>query len=276
MALIEGVDDEVTLLIAVILLLAVIVLAWVSTHTSERSHPGDVQNRADRVVCEQGAEREATGSSCHAPSPNSDATLCTNRVSPVSETPLLSPPEDPPVTGEPALCTPNSTSHDNEPPTLRHRGPQTESPPSEDQETITLRLKFLNDTERAVTVRLSDTVLNIKRSQFPEQESRVRLIYQGQLLRDDSQSVASLQLTDGCVLHCHISPHASPSGRSGAELDQVPLNIGSLLVPLLGLVLFILWYCQLQYPNLFTATATACLGLITLLVTVMALSSYRR
>uniref|UniRef100_A0A1I7XS70 Ubiquitin-like domain-containing protein n=1 Tax=Heterorhabditis bacteriophora TaxID=37862 RepID=A0A1I7XS70_HETBA len=41
----------------------------------------------------------------------------------------------------------------------------------------------------------------------------VRLIYQGQLLRDDSRSLASYGLQDGCVVHCHVSntPYAQPT-----------------------------------------------------------------
>ncbi|KAM4705399.1 transmembrane and ubiquitin-like domain-containing protein 1 [Rhinophrynus dorsalis] len=164
-------------------------------------------------------------------------------------------------------------------PSLRHRergGGRTQSGQVGDAGTIVLRLKFLNDTERLVTVRPSDTIMYIKRTHFPGQENHVRLIFQGQLLRDDSQTVSSLQLRDGCVIHCHISQHASVPGFVGAEQAQVPLNIGNLLVPLLALILVLLWYCQVQYPYLFTATATACLAGVTLLISVIALSSFRR
>ncbi|XP_075070415.1 LOW QUALITY PROTEIN: transmembrane and ubiquitin-like domain-containing protein 1 [Mixophyes fleayi] len=294
MALIEGVDDEVTLLFAVLLLLIVIVLAWISTHTAERSpahsssHSGDVQTGSGRNVSQQ-EQPEILYLVPTTIQPDSDGALSNDETgSSILLTDRVTPPSPEPahITGEPALGTdsisgytePISPSQNSESPSLRHRGPHTqaEGGSTDDQESITLRLKFLNDTERVVTVRMSDTVLHIKRSQFPGQESRVRLIYQGHLLRNDSQTVASLQLMDNCVLHCHISQHASAPGQSGAELDQVPLNIGSLLVPLLGLILFIMWYCQLQYPHLFTATATASLALITLLVTVIAFSSYRR
>ncbi|VDM39811.1 unnamed protein product [Toxocara canis] len=41
----------------------------------------------------------------------------------------------------------------------------------------------------------------------------VRLIYRGQLLRDDSRSLSSYGLHDQCVLHCHVSstPYAQPT-----------------------------------------------------------------
>ncbi|XP_018431521.1 PREDICTED: transmembrane and ubiquitin-like domain-containing protein 1, partial [Nanorana parkeri] len=113
-------------------------------------------------------------------------------------------------------------------------------------------------------------------AQFPGQEGHVRLIYQGQLLRDDSQSVASLQLSDGCVVHCHISQHAPSPGRGSIDVAEGPLNIGSLLVPLLVLILALLWFCQFQHPDIFTATATVCLGAITLLVIVITFATHRR
>ncbi|XP_053322552.1 transmembrane and ubiquitin-like domain-containing protein 1 [Spea bombifrons] len=356
MALIEGVGDEVTLLFAVVILLTVLALAWVSTHTTDRlpthwgpsvSDPGGTslnshpthprtdpsQSNGEPSPASDPAQSNGEPSpasdpaqSNREPSPASDPTKSNREPSPASD-PTKSnrntlPASDP--TQSNTECSPSSdptegnrepspasdltqsnrepspasdpskspsaireTRYDNEPilsnddslpNTLRHRGPPNgpERAPSEVAGTIVLRLKFLNDTERLLTVRPSDTVLHIKQTYFPGQEDRVRLIYQGQLLRDDSQTVSALQLRDGCVLHCHISQHASGQGPRGPELVPVPLNIGSLLVPLLGLILMLLWYYKLQYPYAFTATATACLGGVTLLVGVMAFSSYRR
>lgn len=44
----------------------------------------------------------------------------------------------------------------------------------------------------------------------------VRLIYRGQLLRDDTRSLLSYGLHDQCVVHCHVSstPYAQPSSSS--------------------------------------------------------------
>ncbi|XP_072269240.1 transmembrane and ubiquitin-like domain-containing protein 1 isoform X2 [Pyxicephalus adspersus] len=254
MAFIEGVGDEVTLLVALLLLFSVIVLAWVSTHTSERS--GTHWSSSNQGEATTDAPHDATFEG--SPSSNIPEDSSERR------TPLLTSSEEPP---DPP------SDNVNDPPTLRHRGP---GPHTEGRETISLRLKFLNETERVVQVQPCDTILNIKRAQFPGQERHVRLIYQGQLLRDDSHTVASLQLTDGCVVHCHISQYSPSPGHSNTDLPEVPLNIGSLLVPLLVLILALLWYCQFQYPHLFTATATVCLGAITLLVIAITFATYRR
>ncbi|XP_071988462.1 transmembrane and ubiquitin-like domain-containing protein 1 [Engystomops pustulosus] len=253
MALIEGVGDEVTLLCVLVLLLSLVVLAWISTHTTERGSgqwsppgPGDEDPSGRR-----GAEHDGrqSGSGHNQP----DGTL-------------------PGVTQDDGTSTGPSQSPEPESPSVRHRRAQ--DPPGAD--TITLRLKFLNETERVVNVRSTDTILHIKRGQFPGQEPRVRLIYQGQLLRDDAQTVASLQLTDGCVLHCHLAPHAAASASGGPEPAQDSVNIGSLMVPLFLLLLGLVWYQQLQHPQVFSATATACLGALTVFVLVLVFSSYRR
>jgi len=107
----------------------------------------------------------------------------------------------------------------------------------------------------------------------------VRLIYQGQLLQDDGQTLASLHLAHNCVLHCHVSQHAARGGGAGPRPDrqvQVALNVGSLMVPLLGLLLAVLWYCQIQYRQFFTAPATASLVGVTIFLSLVAFGVYRR
>ncbi|NXW37569.1 TMUB1 protein, partial [Phaetusa simplex] len=146
--------------------------------------------------------------------------------------------------------------------------------------TMVLRLKFLNDTERLARVRPGDTVGDLKRAYFPGQEQQVRLIYQGQLLRDDTQSLAALHLAHNSVLHCHISPHSSapaPAGpRASADPAHAALDVGSLVLPLFVLMLAVLWYFQLQYRHVFTATATTFLAGLTLLFSFVAFTMYRR
>lgn len=79
---------------------------------------------------------------------------------------------------------------------------------AEDLETFPLRLKFLDDTEMSVNGVVGETIGNFKRKHFPDHLNGgkiVRLIYQGQLLRDDSRSLDSYGVTEGSVIHCHVS-----------------------------------------------------------------------
>ncbi|XP_039582385.1 transmembrane and ubiquitin-like domain-containing protein 1 [Passer montanus] len=136
------------------------------------------------------------------------------------------------------------------------------------------------DTERLARVRPGDTVGALKRTYFPGQEQQVRLIYQGQLLRDDSQSLAGLHLGHLSVLHCHLSPASAAPAAPGSPGPRGPapaaLGVGSLALPLFVLLLALLWYLQLQHRHVFTATATTCLAGLTLLVTFVAFAMYRR
>ncbi|XP_017693768.1 PREDICTED: transmembrane and ubiquitin-like domain-containing protein 1 [Lepidothrix coronata] len=163
---------------------------------------------------------------------------------------------------------------------LRHREPPAAAPEGPAEPTLVLRLKFLNDTERLARVRPGDTVGALKRTYFPGQEQQVRLIYQGQLLRDDAQSLAGLHLGHLSVLHCHLSPPSATPTAPGPPGPRGPapaaLGVGSLALPLFVLLLALLWYLQLQHRHVFTATATTCLAGLTLLVTFVAFAMYRR
>ncbi|XP_077470958.1 transmembrane and ubiquitin-like domain-containing protein 1 [Stigmatopora argus] len=231
MSLIEGVGDEVTLLLVALTAAAVLLLAWASTRTSE--HP-------------------------RAP------------LTPAAATETLPTASSPDTATAPAARAP---------PPVDNKGD--EAAPSEDsQRNMVVRLKFLNDTERTARVKPQDTVGYIKRTYFSGQEHHVRLIYQGQLLRDDDATLEALRLPHNCVLHCHVSQRAAGTGAAGgaaaAEQVQAALNVGGLMVPLLGLMLAVLWYCQIQYRHLFTAPASASLLGVTVFLSLLALGIYRR
>ncbi|XP_019730657.1 transmembrane and ubiquitin-like domain-containing protein 1 isoform X2 [Hippocampus comes] len=230
MALIEGVGDEVTILLAALTTVAVLLLAWASTRTSDPPQPRPL-----------------------------DAT-----------SPQTASLPDPPA----ASAQPLDDHKD---------GGAGEGPAAggdgDSQRNMVLRLKFLNDTERTAHVKPQDTVGYIKRTYFAGQECRVRLIYQGQLLQDDGATLETLHLAHNCVLHCHVSQHATPPPGgpvgTGAERVRVALNAGGLMVPLLVLMLAVLWYCQIQYRHLFTAPASASLLGITVFLSLLAFGVYR-
>ncbi|XP_053465647.1 transmembrane and ubiquitin-like domain-containing protein 1 [Nycticebus coucang] len=245
MTLIEGVGDEVTILFSVLACLLVLALAWVSTHTAEGTDPLPQPSGPPASV------------------PPGEAMAATESIrgeAPGSETP-----------------------------SLRHRGqaaqPEpslgvTATPPPSDspQEPLVLRLKFLNDSEQVARVWPHDTIGSLKRTQFPGREQQVRLIYQGQLLGDDTQTLSSLHLPSNCVLHCHVSTRVGPPHppcTPGSEPGSSGLEVGSLLLPLLLLLLLLLWYCQIQYRPFFPLTATLGLAGFTLLLSLLAFAMYR-
>ncbi|XP_019965864.2 transmembrane and ubiquitin-like domain-containing protein 1 [Paralichthys olivaceus] len=267
MALIEGVGDEVTLLFGSLLLLMVLLLAWISTQTSDPpehlfTSAADPTPSPRTVPIHQDTPPTASTSSSSPSSSVSDSSL--------TDAPTASPQEE---KGEERGGGRGEGGGDG----VRNRGGGEESPPS--QRNMVVRLKFLNDTERTAQVKPQDTIGYIKRTYFAGQEQQVRLIYQGQLLQDDAQTLASLNLVHNCVLHCHISQHAGRGAAGGprpADQVAVALNVGSLMVPLLALMLSVLWYCQIQYRQFFTAPATASLVGVTIFLSLVAFGVYRR
>ncbi|KAG7521641.1 hypothetical protein JOB18_003493 [Solea senegalensis] len=279
MALIEGVGDEVTLLFGALLLLVVLLLAWISTRTSE---PPEHLFSAAAATGPSPSQR--TGPTHQDTPPTSINTADTSPLPPhgsVAHTHADSASEEKSEDGG-GRGDGGEIGEDG----VRNRGGAgggaRGGESSSSQRNMVVRLKFLNDTERTAQVQPQDTVGYIKRTYFAGQEQQVRLIYQGQLLQDDAQTLASLNLAHNCVLHCHISQHAGRGGggagagpRPGDQV-QVALNVGSLMVPLLVLMLSVLWYCQIQYRQFFTAPATASLVGVTIFISLVAFGVYRR
>ncbi|KAI3374816.1 hypothetical protein L3Q82_021042, partial [Scortum barcoo] len=270
MALIEGVGDEVTLLFGSLLLLMVLLLAWISTRTSEP--PEHLFTSAT------GPTPSLRTGSAHQDMPPSAANTTSSSSSSSSPSSSVS---DSSLTEAPPTNTPTQKEGEEEGGrrTGGAGGGGGGGESSSSQRNMVVRLKFLNDTERTAQVQPQDTIGYIKRTYFAGQEQQVRLIYQGQLLQDDAQTLASLNLVHNCVLHCHISQHAGRGVAGGprpADQVQVALNVGSLMVPLLVLMLSVLWYCQIQYRQFFTAPATASLVGVTIFLSLVAFGVYRR
>ncbi|GAA6229901.1 transmembrane and ubiquitin-like domain-containing protein 2 [Lates japonicus] len=140
--------------------------------------------------------------------------------------------------------------------------------------TISVRLKFLNDTEEVAVVEPQDTVGVLKSKYFSGREHQIKLIYQGQLLQDPKKTLLSLNITHNSVIHCHISQtlhEAGPeeggaqpgagtgvgSGVSGGfRAAGVAISTGSLVVPVFVVILAVVWYFRINYRQFFTAPAT--------------------
>ncbi|KAE8290439.1 Transmembrane and ubiquitin-like domain-containing protein 1 [Larimichthys crocea] len=276
MALIEGVGDEVTLLFASLLLLLVLLLAWISTRTSEPPEHLFTSTSGPAPSLRSPAQQDTPPSSTNTSSSSSSGSVSDSSLT--EGPPTNTSTQDKEVGrgggeggGDGVRSTGGAGGEGGE------GGEGAE--PSSSQRNMVVRLKFLNDTERTAQVQPQDTIGYIKRTYFAGQEQQVRLIYQGQLLQDDTQTLASLNLVHNCVLHCHISQHAGRGAATGprpADQVQVALNVGSLMVPLLVLMLSVLWYCQIQYRQFFTAPATASLVGVTIFLSLVAFGVYRR
>lgn len=134
----------------------------------------------------------------------------------------------------------------------------------------------------------------------------VRLIYQGQLLRDDSRSLASYGLHDNCIVHCHISttPYSQQSSSSNSGGNAVgqrrstngPIivehrfetnndegigggfgfNIGDHLEAIFAVKFVLLWSAFVFYPHYFDLISFISLTMCTFVFLMFAYSSRQR
>lgn len=163
MALIEGVGDEVTLLFGVLLLLFILLLAWLSTGTSEPPEHLFVSATAPtHSLGSSPAQRDSLLSSADT-SPSSSSSSFTSSVSESSQA------EVPPSTAS------SEQAKDEEGGRAEALGQRLRSrdrggeegegggESSSSQRNMVVRLKFLNDTERTAQVKPQDTIGYIKR-----------------------------------------------------------------------------------------------------------------
>ncbi|XP_008299960.1 transmembrane and ubiquitin-like domain-containing protein 1 [Stegastes partitus] len=142
MALIEGVGDEVTLLFGSLLLLMVLLLAWISTRTSDPPEHLFTSSTGPAPSLRTGpAHQETPPSSASGISLSSSSSPSSSSSSSVSDSALT---EAPPTAQE-----------------VRGEGEGAE--PLSSARNMVVRLKFLNDTERTAQVKPQDTIGYIKR-----------------------------------------------------------------------------------------------------------------
>lgn len=157
---------------------------------------------------------------------------------------------------------------------------------------ISVRLKFLNDTEEVAVVEPQDTVGGLKSKYFSGREHQIKLIYQGQLLQDPKKTLLSLNITHNSVIHCHVSqallePPADEasqppgamvgSGLSGGfRAAGVAISTSSMVVPVFVVILAVVWYFRINYRQFFTAPATISLVGVTVFFSFLMFGMHRR
>jgi len=184
-----------------------------------------------------------------------------------------------------------------QPPEQQQTAPEQQEPPNAaasveegplpEEERFTVRLKFLNDTQKDVEASLVENIGQFKRRNFSEEISsnkNVRLIFNGQVLRDESSTLRSCGLFDKCVVHClihtantqgqgvaggaHGHTHAQAQhahGHTHNHAQHRDLDVSAYFIPILGLVLAMLWYFAVAYNMYFNLmSTTALIGLTSL------------
>lgn len=271
LTVLDGLGEEATALGGVVVLFLAVVLAWLSTHVADR---GD---HILGTILTVGAHASLIGLGGH------DSYASSPSSSEPSEQPDEEPAEEEKqeegegrpdggedVPGEELLDIQGGRKK-----VSCVQGDENEEEMEEESEdeatSITVRLKFLNDTEELAVLRPQDTVGVLKSKYFSGREHQIKLIYQGQLLQDPQRSLLSLNITHNSVLHCHISQaqalreaaaEENPRAGRGSMLSGglrsagLALSTGSLVIPVFVVLLAVVWYFRINYRQLFTAPAT--------------------
>uniref|UniRef100_A0A2K5ENK2 Transmembrane and ubiquitin like domain containing 2 n=1 Tax=Aotus nancymaae TaxID=37293 RepID=A0A2K5ENK2_AOTNA len=257
--LIEGVGNEVMVVAGVVVLILALVLAWLSTYVADSGSNqllGAIVSAGDTSVLHLGhVDHLVAGQGNPEPTELSHPSegLPKRQAGADSSSP------EAPLRSEDGTCLPPSPG------------------------LITVRLKFLNDTEELAVARPEDTVGALKSKYFPGQESQMKLIYQGRLLQDPARTLRSLNITDNCVIHCHRSPPGStvpgPSASLASSATEPPnlgVSVGSLMVPVFVVLLGVVWYFRINYRQFFTAPATVSLVGVTVFFSFLVFGMYGR
>ncbi|XP_072417801.1 transmembrane and ubiquitin-like domain-containing protein 2 [Chiloscyllium punctatum] len=311
MTFIEGVGDEVTVLCGIVLLVLALILAWLSTHVADHSDQifGTIVTTANSsLVGLNSVERYVANSA----TPEVDEAQ--SAAAPVEQKPEegddsgmgASPGNNGPTSDQVPIEGASNLTDSSIDPLLNIQGlrkrastsaistgegldqamlencnvhPLSVGSGDTSEGQIQVRLKFLNDTEEIARVKPDDTVGFLKSKYFPGQEQQMKLIYQGQLLQDHSRTLGSLNITDNCVIHCHISQTSSspsPTVSSVVEQNQAALNVGNLMIPVFVIMLAVVWYYRINYRQFFTAPATVSLVGVTVFFSFLVFGIYGR
>ncbi|XP_062451600.1 transmembrane and ubiquitin-like domain-containing protein 2 [Rhea pennata] len=290
--IIRGVGDEVTVVAGVVVLALALVLAWLSTYVADSSNQllGTIVATGDAAVIRLSHVERYVGAAGVTEPPEPARVPETTEEKAEEEAGATS--DSGPVLEQGDGSSPSDSSLDrlldiqslpkrtsgSEPSARDSRRP----PAPEESDLcagfIKIRLKFLNDTEEVAVVRPEDTVGVLKSKYFPGRESQMKFIYRGQLLRDQARTLRSLNITDNCVIHCHLSqstaaalpdPAAAPPEASG-----VTVSVGNLMIPAIMVMLAVIWYFRINYRQFFTAPATVSLIGVTVFFSFLAFGMY--
>ena len=270
-SLVEGMGDEVLLFVATLVLGLTILLAWWSTHVSDRMRLQAVilqPIRSRDVHEDHGEDRlEPEG---HV------AQVLFDEEGHVEEAVQDEAPTGH-VVEEEESGSPEAKKEETEADEVEHH--------EESPDHVRIKLKFLNDSQREVVAPLTEELGRFKRRHFATdmaENKTVRLIFNGHVLNGDRQPLSHYGLFDNCVVHCLISRASNNSSNNNPDTrhrnDNVRvahaswlsdnddnLDFSHICYPLLGSVLAMIWWCQLVYSHYFSLTSSVSLVALTVL-----------
>ena len=302
--MIQGIGDEVISVLIALILLVIISLVWHSTHVQERpivravvirspNNPDGLHqiipnpDNPDQELLEaieSTVEAQNQLQAEHQQEQHGGHDTITNNRS----VDIITPPTI--ISGTSEVIASNETTSEN--------ADHPDNFDAVDRGTsslATIKVRFINETSLEIKERLSESLGRFISKHLQNHlnlvgEDRVKLIYNGRVLgRNQSTTLQELGLTDNCVIHCLVQREAesnenqnSNSNQRGNNLaenagaldDILDFDVSNICLPLLGMVLAIIWWCQMIYSQYFNLTSTVSLVSLTVLFLFSVVNTY--
>ncbi|KAJ7390023.1 transmembrane and ubiquitin-like [Desmophyllum pertusum] len=265
--IIEGIDNEVFFVVSVFVAFVTIFLVHL-LYKSNRHEPNvssaSSDSNSDRPSSPPPEDRTQENST---EGRGTDQEPVTDELNQTTTSPSRNDAADEEPVNDANIPSMESTSE-----AVRWRG-QAESTPNSDSQSsqpgdnIAIRVKFM-ENERTMSVKRTITVGELKRLCFLNDLNsgrRVRLIFSGRLLQDDSARISFYGVSNYSVVHAQISDaRRDPNEQSTRQNQEEDLDISKLFLPLLAVILVVCWYGFFCYRHLFSATSIIILVFMTL------------
>ncbi|VVC34799.1 Ubiquitin-related domain,Ubiquitin domain [Cinara cedri] len=303
MAIIEGFGDEVIQFFGILFIVVLIILIWMSTQVVDTqlfrgAAVFILERRSTRHTIDMTLEQRLTQSNASVPSisENPPTEIVPTNADIQTNSSINN--DNPQDKNENSSSTENDVA-ERESTMQSNELSQSTNDSSNDQQvyedSIKIRLKYLNDNCRLVEGRLQENIGVFKRRHFSNELSSdkiIRLIFQGKVLHDDEATLSSYGLHDNCVVHCLIhQPRPTTNAQQTDDsveddiIDHPPTllpniirrrhrqrqpgpvqrewNLATLLSALITVIISLLWYARIHFYTLFSYTSTGTLGILT-------------
>ncbi|XP_067686735.1 transmembrane and ubiquitin-like domain-containing protein 1 [Haliotis asinina] len=190
--------------------------------------------------------------------------------------PSREPPSPCPTSSSPSSSCPTSSPSTTGVSSGTHQDVLNQS--SDNQGQIRIRLKYLNDTQRLVYSNPGDTIGQFRRAHFSTEladNKLVRLIFNGQDMRNDRNTLQGYNITDNSVVHCLITQNLQQTAQPQMDNGDGDAAIGSFMLPLFALILACIWYLRITQKQYFNAVSTLSLAGVTFLFLLACASVWR-
>ncbi|CAF1028994.1 unnamed protein product [Rotaria sordida] len=293
MSFIEGIGDDLLHAFCFILFIGIVSFAWLSSHVNYIHLPTTlfiIERRIHRRNEEQQLEINNSVSSTNEPIISSSSSV--NETLIEHESDIESNENDELMNEQISISTESNTNqiqqyqsnniiNSNE---IISQITTIEEEEEEDQ-SLRITIKFLNDTQKSIIANPNDTISKIKRLYFADELTNnkiVRFIYQGRELQDN-ETLRTCNIRDQTIIHCQISTRRlSTINRVNNDIstthrnmntfdtlsfiDTSPIYISPYFIFFITLILGSVWYLRIKYRLLFTPISTIILLLITIIL----------